>query len=164
MNWLPSIAAVAMLALGSVLFCLAAVLTLAALWPILSEGFRRAVLLAWGRLRDHVIFTARLYFRRLRWYGHTVPSTVIAVVFSLVIWLAVAASLTFTAYWQISVAALTALPVTFLLVGWWTRGPNAGNHRFNFACSFFEPALALVVPSVGSKLIDIALHALKAAL
>ena len=104
-----------MLALSTTLFCLAVVLTIATLWPILSQGFRRAVLLVWKRLRDYVVVTARTYFRRLMRYGHTIPSTTIAVVFSLVIWFAVAASLTFTAYWQISVVVLIVLPTTFTM-------------------------------------------------
>jgi hypothetical protein len=127
-------------------------------------GFRLTVEHAWKRLRDHVVETGRLYFNRIRLYGHTHKSTWTAVVFSLVIWVAIAASVAFAAYWRISVVVLLVLPAAFLVVGWCLRGPRAGNHRFRFACTFFEPAVALVVPSLGSKLIDVGLQALKTAL
>src|SRR5262245_55303126 len=166
MTWEPFLAAgtILTIALGVGLVCATVGLTVAVLWRYLDLGFRLAVLRAWRRLLNYIITTAGMYFRRLMRYGHTKPSTTIAVVFSLVIWIAIAVSLAFAAYWRISVIVLMALPVAFLLAGWWTRGPAATRHKFDFACSFFEPAAALVVPSLGSKVIDLVLDALKSAL
>jgi hypothetical protein len=141
MDWMPSISAIAMMALGFGLLCLAMLLTLATLWRYLSLGFRLGLLHAGDRLRKYIVATIRMYFRRLMRYGHTILSTTIAVIFSLVIWVTLAASFTFTAYWRFSIAVLTTLPVAFLLAAWWVRGPAAVRHRFDFACTFFDQPL-----------------------
>jgi hypothetical protein len=163
MDVVPFLAALALMVLGFGLFCLAALLTFVTLWPYFTLGFRIAVLHTWWRVRKYIADTARTYFRRLMRYGHTLASTTIAVIFSLVIWLAAAASFTFPAYWRLSLFAVIILPAAFLLAAWWTRGPAAIRHRFDFACTFFEPAIALVLPSMGNKLIDMVLQTLRTA-
>jgi hypothetical protein len=74
-----SIGTILMIALAFGLVCLAAGLTVAVIWHHLGLGFRFAVLRAWVQIRSHVAGTARLYYRRIKWYGHTRPSTWIAV-------------------------------------------------------------------------------------
>jgi hypothetical protein len=145
MNWEPLLAAgiILTIAVGVGLAFAAVGLTVAVLW---REG--------WVRFWNHSTDTVRLYFRRLKWCGHTKPSTAVAVAFSLALWFGTAVALTFPAYWRVSAVGLLVLPVLFLTGAWWLGGASVPRHRFRFACSFFEPAMALVVPSLGSKLID----------
>jgi hypothetical protein len=164
MDWMALIAAVAMIVLGFGLFCLAVLLTLATLWPYLSLGIRLAVLRAWAQLSDYIGETGRKYFDRIKWFGHTKQSTKVAVICSLAMWFGVAVAFAFPAYWRVSVAVLLVLPALFFALGWYLGGRQAPAHSFRFTCSFFEPAIALAVPLLAGKLMDIGLQALKAAL
>jgi len=150
MNWL-TVGAYLVIATALGLFAVA--LTIAVLWHYLSEG-----------LRGHVTEMVQTYFRRLMRYGHTRPSTKTAVVCSLVVWLGIGVAFTFPEYWRTSVAALLLLPVIFFAAGWRRKGPRATNHRLRFTYTFFEPAVALAIPSVAGKLVDAGLRALIAAL
>jgi hypothetical protein len=162
MTWEPFLAAgtILTIALGVGLVCAAVGLTAAVLWHYLSEGYQLAVLRAW----EHLKGTAELYFRRIRWYGHTHKSTWTAVACSLVIWLGIGVSFKLTAYWQTCLVVLLALPLAFLAVGWWLRGPRASEHRFRFVCSFFEPVIALAVPSLAGKVVEMVISTLVASI
>jgi hypothetical protein len=164
MDWMPVFAAVAMIVLGFGLFCLAAILTLATLWPYLSLAFRLAVLRTLAQLRLHLRETAIRHFYRIRRYGHTHWSAWIAVVCSVVIWLGIVVAFSFVTHWRTSIVILALLPLVFFAAGWRFKGEKAPKHKFRFACAFFEPAAALAVPTLTSKLIDLGLSVLVGAL
>jgi hypothetical protein len=155
MNWEALLTLGGLLAaiLIIVLVGVAMMLTVAVLW---NAG--------WVRFWDHLSNTAKWYFRRLKWVGHTKLSTTTAVAFSLVFSFGIAAAFTFPAYWRVSLVGLLILPALFLAIGWCVGGEKVPNHRVRFACSFFEPTFALLVPSLGNKLMEAGLQALKAAI
>jgi hypothetical protein len=141
MDWGPLLAVgtILTIALGVGLSCGAVALTVAVLWKE-----------CW----------ARFWVRRLQWFGHTKLSTTVAVAISLALWVGIVAAFTLPSYWRVSLVVLLATPAAFFAVGWYFGGPKMANHRARFACSFFEPAFALVAPSLGSKLIDAMLRTL----
>jgi hypothetical protein len=149
-----------LIALWIGLICAAIGLTIAVLWRYFSLGFQIAVLRAWNSLRAHISETAQRYFRRIRRYGHTVKSCIIAVVCSLALWLALVAAFAFSQHWRVSVVILLLLPFLFFYAGWRSGGPRAPNHRVRFTYAFFEPAVALGVPTLFSKAMDAGLKAL----
>jgi hypothetical protein len=150
MNWLP---AGAFLVTFSALALFAACLTVAVLWEH-----------AWIKFWDHLGGTARLYFRRIKFFGHTIPSTWTAVACSLVVWLTIVLTFTLALSWQACVSLLVGVCVVFLCFGYRLGGPRAKNHKFRFASSFFEPALALAVPSLAGKLVEAGLRSIAVAL
>jgi hypothetical protein len=145
-------------------FAVGAFVVIATALGLLAIGLTIEVLWrkGWARVWAHLAGTAELYFRRIRWFGHTYKSTWTAVACGLSVWLGITAAFIVTPRWEICVLAFLAIAVAFLSVAWRLRGPRAPDHPFRFVCSFFEPALALAVPSLLGKVFEASLKSLAA--
>ena len=120
---------------------------------LLVLSVRRA---AW-RLRSHLRSTTDKYFERLKFKGLTIPSCRIAVWCSVVVWVGVLVAFAVHFWKETLILTLSALLV-LSVAGWRVKGPKATFSRF--VTAFYEPTLALIVPTVFMKSVDLAVRSI----
>jgi hypothetical protein len=151
--WTQSIAGplftILMIALTAGLVCLAVGVTVLVLWRFFSRGARYAMLKAWVKIRNNVVETALQYFNRLRRYGLTRVACNIAVVCSIAVWVAIIAAFAFSDHLPEAAAVIVVMVLAFFIAGRKKRGPRG--RFFTFTRGFFEPTLALAIPTFLAK-------------
>src|SRR5262245_19179510 len=151
--WIQSIAGplftILMIALTAGLLCLAIGVTILVLWRFFSWGARYTMLKAWIRVRNYVVETALQYFNRLKRYGLTRVACNIAVVCSIAVWVAIIAAFAFSDHLAEAATVIVVMVLAFFIAGWKKRGPRA--RFFTFTRGFFEPTLALAIPTFLAK-------------
>lgn len=124
----------------------------------ISHSSRYLLRTAIRQVTAYVIHTGRKYFRHLRWMGLTQRTCQIAVVCSVAAWFGILIMFAFKPYWTFAFVLTVVLVTALSIEGWRKAGKR--KKAFKFVRAFYEPTLALTVPTFASKVVDAALRAM----